>query len=187
MSSDYLTNPLLFVLDVIFNLFLLAVVLRFLFQWLRVDFYNPLSQTIVKMTSPLVNPLRKVIPGLAGLDMASLLLAILIAALKAFLFIQFRGQTAGISSIIVMALYEVISLTLNIFLFSIFILVILSWVAPGQRNPIISVLYQLTAPILLPLRRIIPDLGGIDLSPMVAIVAIQVAKMLILPPLAHLV
>lgn len=186
MSSDYFTNPIAFLLDVIFNLLLLAVLLRFLFQWLRVDFYNPVSQTIIKITSPLVNPLRKIIPGLGGIDMASLLLAFLIAALKYFLLMQLSGQATSLPVIAVLSLQEVISLILNIFLFAIFIMVIISWVAPGQYNPIVMLIHQFTAPIISPIRKIMPELGGLDLSPMVAIIAIQIAKMLILPPLAYL-
>lgn len=186
MGSDYFTNPLIFLLDVIFSLALIAVLLRFLFQCCRVDFYNPISQAIIKITSPLVNPLRRIIPGFGGLDIASLILALLIAAIKYAVFIQLKGQAASLPIISILALQEVISLMLNIFLFAILILVIVSWVAPGQHNPITIMLHQLTAPIILPIRRFMPDLGGLDLSPMVAIIAIQLAKMLILPPLAYL-
>lgn len=186
MGSTYLTNPLVFLITVIFDLFLFAVLLRFLFQWLRVDFYNPLSQTIVKVTSPFVNPLRKIIPGIAGLDMASLLLAFIIAAAKSALLYKLQGYGLSANAILVSSLIEVITAILNIFLFAIFIQVILSWVAPGQHNPITLMIAQLTGPILAPIRRVMPDLGGLDLSPMVALVGIQIAKMLIIPPLIHL-
>lgn len=186
MGASYFTNPIVFLIEVIFNLYLLAVLLRCLFQLCRVDFYNPLSQTLIKVTSPLLNPLRKIIPGFGGIDIAAVLLAILIAATKYFLIIAIQGQTASTHVLLISAIYEVVSLTLNIFLFAIFIQVILSWIAPGQHNPITLIINQLTQPILRPIRQVMPDLGGIDLSPMVALVLIQILKFLLLPPLQNL-
>lgn len=187
MGASYFTNPIIFLIEVIFNLYLLAVLLRCLFQVCRVDFYNPLSQTLIKITSPLLNPLRKIIPGFGGIDLAAILLALIIAALKYLLIIALQGQTATAQLLLVAAVYEVVSLTLNIFLFAIIIQVILSWVAPGQHNPITLIIHQLTQPLLRPIRQVMPDLGGIDLSPMVALVLIQIFKMLLLPPLQSLV
>lgn len=186
MGSSYFTNPLVFLIEVIFNLFLLAVLLRCLFQICRVDFYNPLSQTIVKITSPLLNPLRKIIPGFGGIDIAAILLALIIAALKYLLLALLGGQTATINYLVIAAIYEVVKLTLNIFLFAIFIQVIISWIAPGQHNPITMIIHQLTQPIMQPIRQFMPDLGGLDLSPMVALVLIQILKMLLLPPILSL-
>ena len=186
MGNTYLTDPLVFLLTVIFDIFLIAVLLRFLFQCFRVDFYNPISQTLVKITSPILNPLRKIIPGIGGLDIAAVVLAFLITGVKYFLTYQIQGQSLPFSIIAVLSLKEIISLIINIFFFAILIQVILSWIAPGQYNPVTMIIHQLTAPILQPIRRILPDMGGLDLSPLVAMVALQIARMLILPPLNQL-
>ena len=183
MGSNYFTDPLVFLIQVIFELYLLIVLLRFLLQVFKADFYNPLSQFIVKATSPVLKPLRRIIPGYAGLDFSSLFLAWIIKTLELFLILLISGKGPLLLYPMLAAIPGLVELTLNIFLFSILIVVILSWVSPGGYNPAISLLHSLTEPVMRPARRIVPSMGGLDLSPMLAMIAIVLIKMLLLPPL----
>jgi YggT family protein len=186
MGSGYLTNPLTFVVDTIFSLYILAVMLRFLFQQVRADFYNPIAQAIVKITNPPLKPLRRIVPGVAGIDVASLLLMLALQMLSTAVIGTIVGAVPGFAPLLVLSLAQLLSLFISVFIFAIFIQVILSWVNPGAYNPATSLLYSLTEPVLRPARRLIPPLGGLDLSPLVALVALQVVKMLLLPPLEQL-
>lgn len=186
MGSGYLSNPATFLIQVVFDLYILVVMLRFLLQLVRADFYNPISQFCVKMTAPLLRPLRRVIPGIGGIDVASIVLMLLLKIVELFLIMLVVGQDSPLLSAVALALPELIELTLNVFLFAILIQVILSWVNPGGYNPAISILHAITDPLLRPAQRLIPPIGGLDLSPMVVLVAIQLLKMLLLPPLRML-
>jgi YggT family protein len=186
MDSSYLTNPLVFLVDVIFGLYALIVMLRFLLQWVRADFYNPLSQFIVKVTSPVLNPLRRVIPGVGGKDVASLILAWLVIALELLLVFAISGQGLQPWASLLLAIPKLVELVINIFLFSILTLVIVSWVSPGNYNPAIGVLNSLTEPLMGPARRMLPPIGGIDLSPMLVMIGLYLLKMLLLPPLQQM-
>jgi len=186
MSSDYLTNPLVFLVQVIFELYLLVVMLRFLLQMVRADFYNPVSQFIVKATSPVLKPFRKIIPGYGGIDFSSLVVAWLVKTVELILIIMISGKGLMLGLPMLMAIPALVELTINIFLFSILIIVILSWVSPGGYNPAISLLHSLTDPVMRPARRLLPDMGGLDLSPMLVMIGLVLLKMLLLPPLEHL-
>lgn len=183
MDSSYFTNPLVFLVEVIFGLYALIVMLRFLLQWVRADFYNPLSQFIVKVTSPVLNPLRRLIPGVGGKDVASLVLAWLVLTLQLLLVLAISGQGMQPFAALLLAIPKLVELTINIFLFSILILVIVSWVSPGNYNPAIGVLHSLTDPLMRPARRMIAPIGGIDLSPMLVILGLYLLEMLLIPPL----
>ncbi len=186
MDSSYLTNPLVFLVQVIFGLYLLIVLLRFLLQLVRADFYNPVSQFIVKATAPLLKPFRSVIPGYGGLDLSSLALAWVVKFLELMLVLLISGKGLLFLYPALLAIPGLIELLLNIFLISILIIVILSWISPGGYNPAIGLLTNLTEPVLKPARKMIPSMGGLDLSPMVAMIALALLKMLLIPPLEHL-
>jgi len=186
MGSNYLSNPLVFLVQVIFGLYALIVTLRFLLQWVRADFYNPLSQFIVKATKPVLNPLRRVIPGVGGKDIASLVLAWLVLWLQMLLIFLISEKTFAPVAALLLAFPELLGLVINIFLYSILIMVVISWVNPTGHNPAISILYSLTEPLLRPARRMIPPMGGIDLSPMVVMIGLVLLKMLLIPPVKAL-
>jgi YggT family protein len=186
MDSTYLTNPLVFLVEVIFGLYLLIVLLRFLLQLVKADFYNPISQFIVKATSPALKPLRKVIPGFGGIDVASLVLAWIVATLKIFVIQLITAKSGLFLLALLLAIPAIVDLFFNIFLFSILIMVILSWVSPGGYNPAIGLLYSLTDPVMKPFRKMIPPMGGLDLSPMIVMVVIVLLQMLLIPPLQHM-
>lgn len=183
MGSSYLTNPIVFLVQTLFGLYILAVLLRFLLQLVRADFYNPISQFLVKVTNPPLKPLRRIIPGLGGIDLSSIVLAWLLKALELFIIISLSSSAMSLIAPFVWAIPQLVELFINIYLFSIFIQVILSWVNPGSYNPAVSLLYSLTAPLLRPAQKILPPMGGIDLSPMLVIIGLILLKMLLLPPL----
>lgn len=187
MGAGYLTQPAVFLVEVVFGLYAVLVVLRFLLQLTRADFYNPLSQFIVKATKPLVNPLRRVIPGMSGMDLASLVLAWLVIAVKQLAILGLANAGFAPLAAVLLAIPDLISLIINIFLFAILIQVIISWLNPSSYNPAISLLHSLTEPLLAPVRRRMPDMGGLDLSPMVVMIGLVVLEMLLIPPLQALV
>ncbi|MGB5468685.1 MAG: YggT family protein, partial [Sedimenticolaceae bacterium] len=161
--------------------------LRFLLQLVRADFYNPLSQFIVRATKPLLNPLRRVIPGVSGMDIAALVLAWLVLTLEQLAILGLAGVGLQPLAAALLAIPELISLIINIFLFAILIQVIISWINPGSYNPAISLIHSLTEPMLGSVRRRMPEIGGLDLSPMVVMVGLVVLEMLIVPPLKDLI
>ena len=154
MAGSYITNPIEFLINTLIGLYILCVMLRFLLAVVRADFYNPVSQFLVKVTNPLVLPLRRIIPSAGRIDTSALLLMLLLQMASFGLIALLRGGQVSLVSI---AIYSVVSL-----------------------------LYSLTEPVLRPCRRLVPPISGIDLSPLVALIAIQLAKMLLIPPLQHL-
>ncbi|MGB5202342.1 MAG: YggT family protein [Sedimenticolaceae bacterium] len=187
MGDSYLTQPAAFLVQVLFGLYAALVVLRFLLQLVRADFYNPLSQFIVRATKPLLNPLRRVIPGVSGMDIAALVLAWLVLTLEQLAILGLAGVGLQPLAAALLAIPELISLIINIFLFAILIQVIISWINPGSYNPAITLIHSLTEPMLGSVRRRMPEIGGLDLSPMVVMVGLVVLEMLIVPPLKDLI
>ena len=182
MDGNYLIRPLIFLIQVGFGLYTLAVILRFLLQAVRADFHNPVSQFVVRITAPLLKPLRRIVPAVRGYDLASLTLAWLLKALELSIIGALIGASA-FPATLVWAVPALVSLVINIFLFAILIVVILSWINPQGYNPALVILHRLTAPLLEPARRLIPSIGGIDLSPMLVMVGLYLLEMLVVPPL----
>ncbi|UTW06213.1 YggT family protein [Pseudomonas benzenivorans] len=180
-----LDTAAVYILQTLGSLYLLVVLLRFILQLVRADFYNPLSQFIVRATQPLLKPLRKVIPGFAGLDLASLVLAILVQLLLMTLTMMLMGYGVGNPlQLLVWSIIGVTALFLKVFFFALIISVILSWVAQGSHNPAVELINQMCEPLLAPIRRFMPNLGGLDLSPIVAFLALNLVDMLVIRNLA---
>lgn len=181
---NYVSNAGVFLVQTLFGLYLLVVMLRLLLQVVRADFYNPLSQFLVKVTNPPLKPLRRLIPGVAGIDMASVVLLLLLKIIEILILAIFpRYPAPELVGLPIMAIAELIALMVNVFLFAIIIQAILSWINPSTYNPVSSLLHQLTDPLLGPFRRIIPPVSGMDLSPLAAIIAIYLLKLLLVQPL----
>lgn len=166
-------SPIDFLLMFTFDLYTMVVLLRFMLQLFRADFYNPLSQFVVKVTNPILVPMRKVIPGLGGIDIASLLFAYLIVLAKYFLLAGLSGTFYNPVAMLIIGLADLLNQALNLVFWLVLIRVIMSWVNPGVNNPFTMVIYQVTEPIMAPVRRIIPPMGGLDLSPLVLIIGLQ--------------
>ena len=184
MQGSYLTNPLEFLVSTLFSLYILAVMLRFLLGAVQADFYNPASQFLVRITNPLLVPLRKLIPSVGKFDTAAVLLMLVLQIISLVLVLALRGGGIPVGAVLVTSIAELVSLMINIFIFAIIIQVVLSWVNPGSYNPVSSLLYSLTNPVLRPIQQLIPPISGIDLSPLFALIGLQVLKMLVLPLLA---
>lgn len=176
-------NALLFVIKTLADLYLLTFLLRFLMQWLRADYYNPLAQFVVTVTNPLVVPARRIIPSAAGLDLATLVVLIGLEALMTWGLATLVGVTLSASTFVLYVALRVVSLTLWFYLLAIFVYVILSWIGQRQYNPIGALLGQLVEPLLAPARRLVPAIGGLDLSPLLVLILLQaVVIALPLPP-----
>ncbi|MEI8663898.1 YggT family protein [Pseudoalteromonas sp. B28] len=172
-------NAMQFLISTLFDLFLMVVLLRFWLQWAKADFYNPMSQFVVKATSFAVKPLRKIIPGFGGLDLASLLLAFIVAVAKISTLMLVIYNAWAIQPVLIQALITVLKEGLNLVFWVLIIRAILSWVSQGY-NPIEAVFHHLTEPMLKPIRKILPSMGGLDLSVLVLIIGIQFLQMLLM-------
>ena len=166
-----------YVVQTFLSLYLIAMLLRFLLQVVRADFYNPICQFLVKVTNPLVIPLRRVIPAVAGIDVASLLLAFLlqIACIAALVFIKLGGFPP-IGILLIGGALGVVALLVNIYFFALLAMIILSWVAAGSRHPAIYLLYQITEPVMAPFRKVLPNMGGLDFSPILVFILINIIQ-----------
>ncbi|HYN76749.1 MAG TPA: YggT family protein [Lamprocystis sp. (in: g-proteobacteria)] len=183
MSSAYLTDPLVFLIQTLFGLYIAVVILRFLLQWARADFYNPLSQFIVKVTSPLLRPMRTVIPSLGGMDTASIVLAWLLKTVELALLAGLLGYSVFPFGALFWSVPALIELVINIFLFAVLIRVVLSWVNPDPYNPGVGLITRITDPIMRPAQRALPPISGIDLSPMLVMIGLALLQKLVVPPL----
>ena len=181
MPTNYFTNPLEFLITTLFSLYILAVMLRFLLGVVRANFYNPVSQFLVRITNPLLVPLRRIVPGVGKYDTAALLLLLVLQLLSLTAIVLLRGGDFQFLNLLIRAVFELVLLTLNIFIVAIFVQVIISWINPGTSNPVNDLLHSLTSPILRPIQRLLPPLGGLDLSPLFALIGLQVLNMLVRP------
>jgi YggT family protein len=168
-----MTQALYFVLKTLTQLYLLLLILRFWLPMFRADFRNPVAQGVLRLTSPLVVPLRRFIPPIGRIDTSTVLVAFAIEYALILLLLLLTGRSAGIVPIGLTALIELAILSLNMFFFVVLIKIILSWVAPQNYNPVTAMLTTLSEPVLRPFRRLVPPIGGLDISPIFAIVLLQ--------------
>ncbi len=182
----YIQNALGLVIETLIGLYLLAIVLRFLFQLLRVDFRNPISQTIVKITNPALTPLRRLIPGLFGIDLAAVVLMLLVGLIKLYALLALSGYTPAPAGAVIYTVAEIINTIYWIFLIAIIIRALLSWFSVSHYHPAIRILDGISEPVLAPFRRLMPNLGGLDISPLFAILALNLVQKLAIYPLFDL-
>ena len=173
-------NPLLFLFDTLFDIYIAILLLRFLLQQFGADYYNPIAQFIVKATQPIVGIARRYIPSYRKIDIATLIIVFAFIVLKIVIITSIHGSSYPIPVILLASVKNLISLAFDIFIFAIFIQAILSWVNPDPHNPVSSILYTLTNPVLRPVKRFLPDMGGIDISPIFALIGLMFLKRLIL-------
>lgn len=179
-----LNGAAIFVVQTLGSLYLLVVLLRFILQLVRANFYNPICQFIVKATQTLLKPMRRVIPSIFGLDMSSLVLAILVQMVVFAIVLTLSYIPFNILELLLWSIIGVTALFLKVFFFAMIISVILSWVAPGSISPGAELVNQITEPALAPFRRFLPNLGGLDISPILAFMVIQLIQSYVIPPLA---
>ena len=187
MDSNYMAEPLIFLIDTLASLYILAILLRFLLQWTNANFYNPISQFLVKITHPPLKILRRFIPSIGKIDTSSLVLALILQMLADFVILFLKGGMISFAGLVILSFSQLLALIINIFVFSIFIRALLSWFNQGDFGAASDLLSHLTEPVLTLCRRLVPDIGGMDLSPLIALIGLQIVKMMVLPPLQQLV
>ncbi|CAA0117436.1 YggT family protein [Zhongshania aliphaticivorans] len=167
-------------LNTIISLAITAFLLRMILQLVRADFYNPICQFLVKATNPLVIPLRKIIPSMGKIDTASLLLALIAQAVGiALLFQLYGGGFPNPAQLLIWSVIGVCSAILNLYFFAIIGNIIMSWVAQGGAHPAAQLLYQITEPVMAPFRKLLPAMGGLDLSPIFVFLCIKVLEVVL--------
>jgi YggT family protein len=174
-----MAQALYFVVKTLAQLYLLLLLLRFWLPWLRADFRNPIAQGILRFTSPLIVPLRRFLPSIGRLDTATVLVAFVVQYVTILALLAIVRRSAGTAEVALVSIIELATLSLNLFFFAILIRIVLSWVAPGNYNPITALLTTLSEPVLRPFRRLIPSIGGLDISPIFAIVLLQAAVIML--------
>lgn len=182
MTNSYLANPLIFIIETLFYLYMVVVALRLVMQWANWDYHNPLVQFIIRATQAPVKYLRRFLPALGKWDTATIVLLVAVALLKLLIAGLISGVPINGFGLFGLLLAELFSLFISIFTVSIILEVILSWVTPvGSYNPVTPLIMKMNAPLLQPVRRLIPPLGGIDLSPLFVLIGLQVLSMLVMP------
>jgi YggT family protein len=172
-------TAVVFLVQTLFGFYILAVMLRFLLQCVRADFYNPLVQFLVRITNPPLLPLRRIVPGYKGLDLASVVLALALQLVEVLLITLLLERSASVGGLLLLTVAELFKLLINIYLWGLVIQAVLSWFNPDPYHPAARLLAQLTAPLLRPARRLLPPISGVDLSPMLAIVALIFVSLLL--------
>lgn len=162
-------NAAFFLVQTVTHLYLLTVLFRFVLQQVRADFYNPFSQFIVAVTNPVVLPARRVIPSIGRIDTATLVVLVVLQCLVSWLLLTMVGAVVTVEAFVLYVVLQLVSLTLWLYIVSIVIYAILSWVAQAAYSPIAMLLGQVVGPLLRPVRRILPPISGVDLSPLVVL------------------
>jgi YggT family protein len=178
MSSSG-ANAFSFLVGTLIDLYITAVLLRLLLQWVRADFYNPVCQFLVKVTNPVIVPLRRVVPSIWKLDTASVVTIVALEIVSVWVASRISSSPLDFGQIFVFSLVKLAAAVLMTYFFLIIASVILSWVGARMRHPAIPLVYQLTEPVLRPFRKIIPPIAGLDLSPLFALIAIRFLLLLI--------
>lgn len=174
------TNAFVFIINSLAQLYLLVLLLRFLLPWIAVNFNNPISQAILRLTSPLVIPVRRILPAIGRIDTATVVVAYGIQYLTILVIVLIWGLPPAILPIAITAAVNLVILMLHLFVFAIIIRIILSWLGGGGTyNPAIAIIDAITDPVLRPFRRIVPPIGGLDISPVFAIILLTAASILL--------
>ncbi len=170
-------GALFFIISTLLTLYSFCILARIILQVVRADFYNPVCQFVVKATNPFLRPMHRFIP-IRPVDFSAIFLLLVVQSLVVCFESILKGIALDPTFVVVNSVIQSIRLVLDFFVFTIFVQVILSWVQPGGYNPMIALLHQLTEPLLAPVRRILPDMGGLDLSPMVVLMGLYALSIL---------
>lgn len=182
----YVQNALSFTIETILGFYLIITVLRFLFQLFRVDFRNPISRLVIKATNPPLKILHRFIPGLFGIDLATIVLIVLTGFVKTMLLLMVSGYSTNPGAAFILSLAESISTLTWALIIIILASAILSWVAPMSGHPAARLVYSMSTPVLKPFRKLIPSIQGIDLTPVLALLMLNLVLRLVVDPLTDL-
>ncbi len=173
-------DALIFIGRTLIDLYIITFILRMIMQWVRADFRNPLTQFILRVTNPLVIPLRRFVPAIGNLDTASLIVVLLLELIVTIVLVSMTcAGEPMILQILSLTILRTVYLALRVYLFIILIYVILSWVSPGTYNPAAALLSSIAEPVLRPVRRLIPPIAGLDLSALFTLIGLQAVTMLL--------
>jgi len=174
-----LTGALTYLISTLTDLYVTAILLRLLLQWVRADFYNPMSQFLIKATNPVLVPARRLIPSIGKLDTASVVVMLVLEVLQLVLVSLLIEKDYGFQFLLLFAVQKLLIALLLTYFVLIIARVIISWIANQSRHPLIPLIYQLTDPVLRPINKLLPPLGGIDLSPLLALIALRALLLLL--------
>jgi len=173
------TGAVIYLISTVIDLYVAAILLRLLLQWVRADFYNPLSQFLIKVTNPVVIPARRIVPSIGKLDTASVVVMVLLELAQLVIINLISQADYGFQFLLVFAIKKLLVTLLMTYFVLIIARVVVSWIANQSRHPLIPLIYQLTEPVLKPINRLIPSIGGIDLSPLFVLIALRFLLLLL--------
>ena len=169
-----------YLIQTLMNLLLLGAVMRLLLQLSKADFYNPISQILVKFTNPMVLPLRRLVPNFRLFDLSSLILAIGLQVLLIIILLKVNGAyQPSLSILVIWGLIGVAAIFVKIYFFALLAMIVLSWLAPSSYHPAIQLISQIVEPIMAPVRRALPPVGGLDFSPILIFILINIVEILL--------
>lgn len=181
---DALQNALIFLIESIFNIYLFILVIRLIMVWVRSDYFNPVSQFTMKATNIMVMPVRRFLPSFGQLETSTLVLLILLECVKFFLLMLINSGFPNLLGIFILSIADILYLIIQTFTYAIILQAVLSLVQPGSF--MMPVLYRFTSPIMQPIQRILPPIGGFDLSPIPALIILQLLNIVLVSPLMSL-
>lgn len=185
-----ITDSGVFLISALFNMYVMIVLLRLILPFIQANFYNPLSQFVVKLTNPIAIPLRKIIPVFHKIDLPIVFLLLAVQTVKILLLISISHSGFGsVAGVFIWVIADTIAQVLSLYFYAIILRVVMSWIAMGGyigASPLQEILFLLTEPLLAPVRRIIPTIQGIDLTPLVVLLGIKVLEIAVVNPLIHL-
>lgn len=179
MPAASVGNAFAFLVETLFTLYLAALLLRVLLEAVGAEYYNPVSQVLIRLTEPLVGPLARLIPRLGRINSAAIVLLLILQTIAVILVLSLSGYSVEPLQALLIAILRLVRMLLMTWIVLIIAEVILSWVGGAMRHPIIPLIYQLTRPVLEPIRRVVPGIAGLDLSPLIAIIGLQFLMILI--------
>ena len=178
-----LENAASFLIQILFSVYIIVLLLRLLLQWHRIDFYNPVSQLVVKLTDPIIQPLRSILPRIANVDTATVVVLFIVDAVKiGLLFYLLEKHVPSILGLMGVTIASLLDQLLNVFFYAILIRIILSWVAPSMQHAIASILYTITEPLLRPVRGFVPVVAGFDFSSLIVLIGLKVISIILVQP-----
>lgn len=173
------SGALVYLISTITDLYVTAILLRLLLQWVKADFYNPLSQFLIKVTNPVLVPARRLVPSIGKLDTASVVVMLLLELIQLVMISLLSKTDYGFQFLLLFALQKLLVTLLLTYFVLIIARVLISWLASQSRHPLIPLVHQLTEPVLRPFSRFVPPLGGVDLSPLFALIALRFLLLLL--------
>jgi len=183
---NYIGNASSYLSNFFFGLALYLILLRYWMQWVHANFRNPVGQFIIALTNPVVIPLRRILPSFRSIDTATLLLAYAVAVLSVYVLVSLAGLAFSWVSLLSFSLGKVIDASINIFIVAIFVQILASWLNPHAYHPVLEIARAIAEPLLAPARRLIPAIGGLDISPILVFLFLNLSKILVVAPLQQL-